>query len=213
MQPHGDMRLTNRPVSDLGNTLSKSGLTAGFADSFTKGFNVHKPDDNTASVLPVNTRSVFFRRQTTAMPKPGRETDFWKRLTLARTTCNPPKSMLQKDLVKEYDVSHQSAVTKWKTGGPDGTTIPRPEIVKQMAADAGVNFNWLFTGEGEMRSRPAPDPITDQILEALQELGHEGKIEVLKEAIAQKTLQLPAVSLRIKEAQRQAESKTKRKRA
>lgn len=214
MQPHGDMRLADGTVCNFTQALGESGLTAGFGNRFTEfgdctGHEVHH---NTDSVMLVNTRSVSESRQNSGMPKPEKETDFWKRLTMARTTCSPPKSMLQRVLVKEYPefASHQSTVTKWKTGGENGSTQPRPEVVRKLAADTGVNFNWLFSGEGEMRSRPTPDSITEQILEAINSLTLEGKIEVLKSAIAQQTLQLPAVLARIQEAQRKAESVTKR---
>jgi hypothetical protein len=216
MQPHGDMRLTNGLASQLSEPGSHSVLAAGLLDCRPKaldGFG-HGTNHNTDSVIRVNTHSVVGALQTSGMPREDRETDFWKRLKAARTTCNPPKSMLQRVLVKEYPefAAHQSTVTKWKTGGEDGTTMPRPEVVLKMAADTGVNFNWLFSGEGEMRSQPTPDSITQQIIEAVHALPLPGKIEVLKEAIAQQTIQLPAVAARIQEAQRQAEAKTATKR-
>lgn len=139
------------------------------------------------------------------MPKQGKTTEFWERLTLARTTCKPALSMRQEDIAKDAGAKFQSAVTDWKTGGENGTTKPRPETAEKLARQANVSFEWLYTGRGEMRPRAAPDAITQQILEALDSLPPDAKLEVLKAAFTQQTLMHPAVAAQMRQAERAAE--------
>lgn len=165
---------------------------------------------NTSSVIGVNTPSVLRRVQTVDMPKSGKTTDFWKRLTLARTSCVPPKSMRQEDIRREYGYAHQSGVSKFSTGGTDGKSMPSPDVATRMALDANVNFNWLWAGQGDMRPLPATDPITKRVVEVLSALHDpEAKLKVLEAAIAQQVLQIPAVAQQYREAadeaRRQAE--------
>ena len=211
MQPHRDMGLTNTLSGNFTEPSRQGGLSTRLLDRLPQPFNAHRRDYNTDSVIDVNTRSVMGQRQTGRMPKAGKTTDFWRRLTLARTTCVPAKSMMQEDIAKDYGAAYQSTVTKWKTGGDEGSTKPRPEIVEEMALDTGVCFEWLYTGRGEIRPRPAPDELTMHIIDALSVLEPAGRVAVLKAAIAQQTLELPAVAARINEAERLAEAATRQK--
>jgi hypothetical protein len=129
--PHRDSRLFHRLPSQSGELVGKRGLASCGSDDrlYTDnervvrvidgnlvGFGGHiQPPFNTESVIGVNTRSVFPNRQTAAMARSGEISEFWRRLTQARTSCNPPKSMVQADIARDYGVAGQSTVTKWKT--------------------------------------------------------------------------------------------------
>lgn len=123
----------------------------------------------------------------------------------ARTSAVPQLSMRQEDIAKDVGLAFQSAVTKWKTGKGE----PSFEVYCKLATQAGVAVEWLITGRGDMRPREATDPITAQVIEALDALKPEGKIEVLKAAITQQTLQHPAVAAQMRQAQKAAERLTK----
>lgn len=187
MQPHRNMGLPNWPVrgtpSQLCQSSSHNGLTADLFDRLAQGSDAHDLNYNTVSVIDVNARSVIRSGQTKRMPKKGRETPFWKRLKLARTTCKPSKSMRQEDIRKDYGAAHQSTVTKWKTGGEKGTTLPGPETILMMALDTDVSADWLWSGRGEMRRRNL-DAVTVKILDALEQLEPLEKEDILKEAIS-----------------------------
>lgn len=206
VQPHGHEGLANMALSDLAQPSCQGGLPARLLDRFTEFVDGHKADYNTDSVMAVNTRCVIGTGQTVPMPKSGKISEFWRRLEAARTTCVPAKSMRQEDLAKDYGMSYQSAVTKWKTGGEAGDTKPRPEVVEAMARDCGVSFEWLWWGRGEMRARPELDPLTLEIIDATERLKPAGKLEVLKAAITQETLQLPAVAARLQSAEKLMET-------
>jgi hypothetical protein len=135
------------------------------------------------------------------MPKQGKTTEFWKRLTLARTTCKPPKSMIQDDIARDYDAAHQSTVTKWKTGGPKGDSMPSPAQIMKIALDTNVNVNWLWAGQGEMRPSRSVGYITMQIIEAVEELDEPAKFEVFKSAITQQAMRNPGVAERLSEVE------------
>lgn len=217
-EPHRDRRLANSfpnlhgellgqcrlPAGDLDHPLDGDALLIDFA-RHSLSFDSHMPTDyNTESVIDNNTPSVFGCRQTSRMAKAGKISEFWRRLTLARESCAPPKSMKQKDIGREYGVV-QGAVTKWKTGGPEGKSMPDPDIVTAMAIDANVSFEWLWYSRGDMRSILATDPIVRRILEIANDLPDaESKLKVLEAAIAQQTLQIPAVAARYREAQDEA---------
>lgn len=218
MNPHRNSRLPNSATSNECQLLGECRLTAGGSDhkiqaggqtgivDFLKRKIGHKPDHyNTLSVISVNTRSANKDGQTSFMPKQGKISEFWRRLTEARTTCVPPRSMRQEDIAKEYGMAYQSAVTKWKTGGPKGTSMPDPDIIRQMALDTNVNVNWLWAGQGDMRPLPATDAVVKEIVGAVNSLRTvESKVQVLRTAIAQQTLEDPAVAARLESATEKA---------
>lgn len=183
VQPHGNMRLTNTTTGDLCQPGGETRLPTGLLDNCSESGNRHASDNNTDGVIDVNTRCVIRLMHTGGMPKRGNTTPFWERLTYARETCVPPKSMLQKDIAKEYGAAFQSTVTKWKTGGPDGKTSPDPNTVLKMAMDTGVDVNWLWSGRGVARQKIL-DPVTQQIVVALEQLEEHEKIAYLKELSA-----------------------------
>lgn len=183
MEPHGDTRLPNTKAGQFTQPSGQCSLSAGLINCLSEGGNVHAPNYNTDSVISVNTRCVMRPLQTKEMPKRANTTDFWKRLTLARETCNPPKSMRQADIAKEYDAAYQSTVTKWKTGGPNGDSMPEPDKVLKMALDCNVNVNWLWAGQGEMRPKQI-DPVVEQLIQATERLDYDEKVGLLKDALA-----------------------------
>lgn len=216
-QPHRDARLTHtlsghdrELVGERGLSARNldSSLTAITAGAFDIGLNSngiggHRDAFNTASVIGVNTRSVFDAGQTLRMPRNGEISEFWHRLTQARSSCEPPKSMRQADIAKEYRGSeqNQSTVTKWKTG----KSMPEPETVVRMARDANVNVNWLWAGQGDMRPLPVTDPVVKEIVDAVNGLTSvDSKLQVLRAAVAQKALEEPGVAARLASAERTA---------
>lgn len=214
VDPHRDTGLADVRASDLGQLLGQSLLPARHLDHPLEGcqdgravdLGVHvDPDNNTGSVISANTRSVIAFPDNLRMGRGGGKTsEFWVRLTRARTTCDPPKSMLQTDIATEYKV-RQSAVTKWKTGGDKGSTKPEPEVVERMAQDLGCSFEWLWWGRGEMRPKYM-DPITELAVEAMGELTTvEAKQEVVRAALAQRAMESPEVAARMRQAHREAE--------
>lgn len=168
-----------------------------------------RPHDNTRSVIAVNALSVNEVAHNLDVPAAAKTSQFWDRLTKARTTHNPPMTMNQKAIAKETGMAFQSAVTKWKTGGPDGSSMPRPEIVLELARRAKCSFEWLYSGEGEMRPRYISDPVVQHILDAVEKLEPEGRIEVFKAAVMQKTLEQPLLAEQMRAAYALAEKITK----
>lgn len=181
VQPHGDTRLTDTLTCQLGQPSRKHVLTPDILDGFPKGWDRHGRDYNTAGVINVNTRCVIQPGQTSRMPKKADTSAFWLRLEQARTTCKPPKSMRQEDIKRDYGAAHQSTVTKWKTG----KSLPKPEALAAMAEDCNVSVDWLWRGVGEMRPQRKLDPITEQIVGALEHLDDGEKLSFLKEIAAQ----------------------------
>jgi hypothetical protein len=214
-EPHRDARLANALASQNGQLLSQLCLSAGqfnhSLNSDPKGVVVefrrkidgvcgHMPQAfNTASVIDVNTRSVFAPGHTAGMARNGQTSDFWHRLALARTTCTPPKSMRQEDIAKDYEAAYQSTVTKWKTG----KSTPEPDTLKKMALDTNVNINWLWAGQGDMRPLPATDPIVLRLVEIVQALPDDAsRLGVLEAALLrQATMNNPTVAATLREAQ------------
>lgn len=218
-QPHGDARLPDSlagqgcqllgqrrlATCQLDNPLDGDTMLIDLAQDLLKLDCHMSPLYNTDSVIDNNTHSVFKARQTSRMPKAGKISEFWRRLTVARESCTPPRSMNQDDIAKEYGYAFQSAITKWKTGGPDGTSMPDPAVVTKMAIDYDVSFEWLWSGRGDMRPLPATHPIVRRIVEVTNSLpDDDAKIKVLEAAIAQQTLQIPAVAARFREVQDEA---------
>lgn len=205
VNPHRNLRLANRSSGQLGQLSSDGDLPAGLVDRLLDSSNTHmEATYNTSSVITVNTRSDNGLRQTKRMPRNAETSEFWRRLTAARSSCNPPLSMRQEDVARDAGMSHQSAVTKWKTGKGE----PSFETYRRLATQTNVTVDWLITGRGEMRPRPTIDPITQQVLTALDVLNPTGKVEVLKAAITQQTLQHPAIAAQVREAQKAADKLT-----
>lgn len=211
--PHRDARLFHRLPSQSGQLLGKRGLTSCSSDDrlYTDnervvrvidgnlgGFGGHiRPAFNTESVIAVNTRSVFDETHNARMARNGETGEFWKRLTQARTTCNPPKSMVQADIAKDYGVAGQSTVTKWKTD----KGMPHYKVVKKIALDTNVNINWLLAGQGEMRPLPTLDPVTQRVVEVMAGLpSDQARIRVLESALLQRE-STPAVAQILREAE------------
>jgi transcriptional regulator with XRE-family HTH domain len=159
---------------------------------------------NTVSVIGVNTRSAIGFGQTAYMARSGEISEFWRRFMTARRARDPSASARQEDIAKEYGV-YQSSVTKWKTG----KSLPKPKKMREIAAKEGCTFEWLNSGDGDMRPAKATDPITRQVIEAMEALSPDAKVEVLKAAIMQQTLQLPALAAQIEQANKTAEKLAK----
>lgn len=188
MQPIGDMGLANTE------TLSQCGLATCQLYSFQQRSRIHmSPEYNTDSVIDVNTQSVNKFGHSSRMPKMGKTSDFWLRLKEARSACTPPKLMNQTTIAKEYGV-RQSAVTKWKTG------LSEPDIAigKKMCIDYNICLDWLYIGVGNMRPSETLDPITAKVRVTMEGLNDAAKLEVLKAAIVQRTIDSGAVSEQLK---------------
>jgi transcriptional regulator with XRE-family HTH domain len=202
VNPHRNLRLPDRLSSQFGEFCGDGDLPARSVDRLLNSSDTHmQAHYNTASVIVNNTPSANAARQTWRMPRHAETTEFWRRLTAARSSHNPPLSMRQEDVARDAELSHQSAVTKWKTG----KGVPSFETYRKLAIQANVTVDWLITGRGEMRPRPTIDPITQQVLTALDALNPTGKVEVLKAAITQQTLQHPAIAAQVREAQKAAD--------
>lgn len=202
VEPHGNLRLPDALTGVVCQLFGNSRLPARLVDRLFNRSDAHMSADyNTVSVIEVNTRSAKRLGQTRSMPKAAQTSEFWRRLTEARTSCVPPLSMRQEDVAKDAGMSFQSAVTKWKTGKGE----PSFEVYKDLAIQAGVTVDWLITGRGEMRPRPTPDLITTQIIQALDALPPPAKLEILKEAFTQQTLQHPAIAAQLRAATKAAE--------
>jgi hypothetical protein len=215
VNPHGDSGLFDGLTCELGELGGKSDLPSRDTEQLCKpinqqirGLSMHGgTENNTSGVIVATTSSVIPFPQTPPMARNGGKTsEFWLRLTEARTTRKRgPLSMLQTDIAKEYSV-RQSAVTKWKTGGEKGTTKPEPDLVERMAEDADCAFEWLWWGRGPMRPNVPLDPVTQQVVEAMSKLDTiEHKRAVLVAALAQQQLQRPEVAARVKQAEKEAE--------
>lgn len=201
MEPHGDLGLTDLGTGQVCQLFGEGGLTLRDLNCSLKRSDTHMEGDyNTASVMRVNTRSANSFGQTDSMARSGDTSEFWMRLAKARQTQSPPLSMRQEDLAKDYKV-YQSAVTKWKTG----KSMPQPELIRAMALKHNVAFEWLNSGRGDMRPPKATDVITLQVIEAMERLTPEAKVEVLKAAITQHALQMPAVAAQLEQAHKSAE--------
>lgn len=213
VQPHGDLRLTDALAGEGSQLVRQSGLPASKIDDplhsgcetlveVGLGGRHTRLGFNTVSVIAVNTGSVFGRGQTACMPRNGKTSAFWERLTLARTTCSPPKSMTQKDLAREYQGSErrQSTVTKWKTG----KSMPDPDTIVQMALETNVNVNWLWAGQGDIRPLPVTNRVVQQLVEVVNALGNsDAQLEVLRSALAERALKhSPEDAARLAEAER-----------
>lgn len=214
--PHRDPRLFHRLPGHDGQLVGKRGLATCCSDDrlYTDnervlsvidgnlvGLGGHiRPAFNTESVIDVNTRSVFPETHNAHMARNGETSEFWKRLTLARTSCSPPKSMVQEDIARDYRVAGQSTVTKWKTGKGK----PTHDVLERMALDANVNINWLWAGQGDMRPLPVTDPVTRRVVEVLNTYSDQGeRLKILEAALLQKAA-TPQVAQILKEAQAEA---------
>lgn len=201
VEPHGDSRLADSSPGHVRQLFGQRGLPTRKPDSPLQRTDTHMDGDyNTASVINVNTRSAIGFGQTYSMARNGETSDFWVRLAQARRAKNASASMRQEDVAKDYGV-RQSAVTKWKTG----KSMPQPELVREMAIKHEVAFEWLNSGRGDMRPPKATDPITVQVIQAMESLRPEAKVEVLKAALTQQALQLPALAAQIEQAHKSAE--------
>lgn len=143
-------------------------------------------DYNTESVLHANTHCVFPLRENREVSKPGKTSDFWKRLARARERRG--LSMDQKAIAKEFHV-YQSAVTKWKTG----LGLPKLDTVRKLAVSAGVCVDWLLTNRAPEFPGGAPDPEMAQLLQFWGDLSDELKRAVVGYAVYSQTgvLQAP----------------------
>ena len=108
------------------------------------------------------------------MAKSADTSDFWRRLIQARRTASKPLGLRQEDVAKSVR-RYQSAVTKWKTG----KGLPTTTNVRLLAAEAGVSFDWLLTGEGEMRPTVSDDPQLTRLLWHWEALTPAGRRRVL----------------------------------
>jgi hypothetical protein len=203
VDPHRNCGLPDSLARSFGELRSKGDLASGRINKSLDWF-THDREDNTHGVISAITRSGIFRRHNLDVPKQSKSTDFWMRLSQASAACQPPISMRQKDLAAECKV-YQSAVTKWKTGGDDGKTKPRPAIIEALAKKRNVTFEWLNSGQGQMRPVEGVDRVTQLILDALRPLNEQSKREVLIAAYGQQQLQNPVIAAQLKEAQRDAD--------
>jgi transcriptional regulator with XRE-family HTH domain len=123
-----------------------------------------------------NTLSVFHLRHTHCVTKSADESDFWRRLMDARKSAPKRLGLRQEDVAKSTG-KRQSAVTKWKTG----KALPTTDTVRVLAAEAGVSFDWLLTGNGTMR--PAShDPEIDILIGYWRDLDLAGREHVMRTA-------------------------------
>ena len=203
--PHRNLRLPHRLPCELGELRRHDELPSDLINRLLDPLNAHmEPIYNTGGVIAVNTRSAKAFAQTREMARTGEISDFWLRLTKARSIQKSPLGMRQEDIAAEWKV-RQSAVTKWKTG----KSVPQPELVREMALRYDVMFDWLYTGRGDMRPPRTTDPITLQVIEAMEVLRPDGRVEVLKAALTQQTMQIPAVAAQVAKARETAEQMAK----
>lgn len=96
----------------------------------------------------------------------------------ARKSAKRPLGLRQKDVAKSVGL-YQSAVTKWKTG----KGLPTTDNVRALANEAGVSFDWLMTGVGQMRPTPAADdPDLVALIRHWHALNTEGRQYLLRTA-------------------------------
>lgn len=112
------------------------------------------------------------------MAKSTETSEFWSRLIQARKTARKPLGLRQKDVAKSVGL-YQSAVTKWKTG----KGLPTTGNIRTLANEAGVSFDWLMTGTGQMRpTPPADDSDLTVLIRYWHALNPEGRQYLLRTA-------------------------------
>lgn len=210
VEPHRNVRLANTLAGKVRELFSHHDLPTSITDRLSKPrehMSCHMEGNHTTvGVIGVNTRSSIGIGQTAGMARTGDISDFWRRFTAARAAYKSDLPTRQEDVAKEWGV-RQSAVTKWKTG----KSHPDPGVLRGISNKYNVCYEWLDSGRGPMRPLKALDPIVNQVIDAMDALSPDGKVEVLKAALTQQALQIPSLAAQVKQAQRTAEQLSKPK--
>lgn len=157
----------------------------------------------TDSVINATTQSGIRFTEDWCMPRPAKTSDFWKRWMKAREDAGLPEAT-QAQIAKELDghVSHQSAVTNWKTG----PKLPQIKTVIEMARIAKTSVDWLLTNEIHDFSQPKDDPILKELMTFWKKLTPDSKGHVLHQAKMARMMQTTVAPERVKEVHEKLQS-------